>query len=94
VKRVRVVVRGRVQGVGFRAATAHEARRLALTGWVRNVYDGSVEVEAWGPGPAVDALVAWLAKGPSYAHVTGIDVDDRLAADGDTNGGLQGFAIR
>jgi acylphosphatase len=93
VKRVRVVVRGRVQGVGFRAATAHEARRLGLAGWVRNAYDGSVEVEAEGPAAAVEALCAWLARGPSYAHVTGIDVEERSAADA-ANEGLQGFSIR
>lgn len=92
-KRVRVVVRGRVQGVGFRAATAHEARRLGLSGWVRNALDGSVEVEAEGSAVAVEALCAWLAHGPSYAHVTGIDVEER-AVGGAANESLQGFAIR
>ena len=53
-KRVRAVVRGDVQGVGFRAATAHEARRAGVAGWVRNLRDGSVEVEARGTPDAVD----------------------------------------
>jgi acylphosphatase len=92
-KRVRVVVRGRVQGVGFRAATAYEARRLGLAGWVRNLPDGGVEVEARGPTAAVDALVAWLGHGPSYAHVSGIDVDD-TPSENPASEGLQGFSIR
>jgi acylphosphatase len=49
VKRIRAIVRGDVQGVGFRAATAQEARRAQIAGWVRNLRDGSVEVEAEGP---------------------------------------------
>ena len=75
-KQVRVIVRGRVQGVGFRAATAHEARRLGVVGWVRNQLDGDVEVEASGDDAPVDAFVAWLRRGPSLARVTGIDVVD------------------
>jgi acylphosphatase len=92
VKRVRVTVRGRVQGVGFRATTAGEARRLGLRGWVRNLLDGAVEVEAWGDAPAVDALVAWLRHGAPPARVSGIDVDDSLPPDAIE--GLQGFSIR
>lgn len=73
-KRVGVVVRGRVQGVGFRVSTAREARRLGVEGWVRNVYDGSVEVLAAGEDAAVDALVEWLRTGPPSARVAGIQV--------------------
>jgi acylphosphatase len=69
-------VRGRVQGVGFRASTAHEARRLGLSGWVRNLPDGTVEVAARGEAAAVDALIGWLAQGPRGARVTGVDVED------------------
>jgi acylphosphatase len=81
---VRAIVRGRVQGVGYRASTAHEARRLGLSGWVRNLPDGTVEVEARGPVAAADALVGWLAQGPRGARVTGVDVQDlssELASD-------------
>jgi acylphosphatase len=67
-------VRGRVQGVGFRASAAHEARRLALEGWVRNRLDGTVEVLAGGPDAAVDLLAEWLKHGPRGAHVTGLDI--------------------
>jgi len=70
-----VVVRGRVQGVGFRASAAHEARRLSLRGWVRNRPQGDVEVLAGGDAAAIDALLAWLAQGPRGARVTGLDID-------------------
>jgi len=73
-KRIHAVVRGRVQGVGFRASAAHEARRLGLRGWVRNLFDGTVEVLAAGEDAAVDGLAAWLKQGPRGAHVTGLDI--------------------
>ncbi len=81
-KRLRATVRGRVQGVGFRAAAAAEARRLGLTGWVRNRLDGCVEVLAEGPDGDADAFLAWLRKGPSLAHVTSVD-PEWLAPAGD-----------
>jgi acylphosphatase len=89
VKRVRVVVRGDVQGVGFRAATAHQARRVNIAGWVRNLRDGSVEVEAEGTVEAVDGLITWLRRGPSLARVTAVEIDDSLPP-----AGLEGFSIR
>jgi acylphosphatase len=73
VKRFRATVRGRVQGVGFRASTAMEARRLGVVGWVRNLFDGNVEVLAEGDEAAVGALLAWLRHGPRLAHVTSLD---------------------
>jgi acylphosphatase len=82
VKRFRAVVRGRVQGVGFRAAATNEARRLRLTGWVRNLFDGTVEVEAQGDDDAAEAFLAWLRRGPSYAHVTSVN-PEWLPATGD-----------
>ena len=88
-KRVRAVVRGDVQGVGFRAATAHEARRAGVAGWVRNLRDGSVEVEAEGPPEAVDQLIKWLRRGPSLARVTAVELDDSLPPVGQ-----EGFTIR
>lgn len=73
---VRVVVRGRVQGVGFRwfvrdAATAH-----AVTGWVRNLRDGAVEAELHGPDAAVQRVLDAIARGPA-----GSRVDEVHAAD-------------
>jgi acylphosphatase len=67
------MVRGRVQGVGFRASAAYHARRLRLGGWVRNHLDGTVEVLAEGPDDAAEAFLAWLRQGPSLAHVTSVD---------------------
>jgi acylphosphatase len=80
VKRVRAVVRGRVQGVGFRAAAAAEARRRQIVGWAKNRLDGDLEVLAAGPAAAVDELCAWLRHGPRGARVTGLDVNDDVGA--------------
>ena len=73
-KQVNLTVRGRVQGVYFRAATQREARRLGLTGWVRNRQDGSVDVCAEGEEEALKELVAWANRGPSAARVERVDV--------------------
>ncbi|WP_318377957.1 acylphosphatase [Enterobacter sp.] len=63
-------VHGRVQGVGFRYSTQHEAQRLNVKGYARNLDDGSVEVLACGEADSVDALVSWLkAGGPRSAQV-------------------------
>ncbi len=70
-------VTGVVQGVGFRYATVHEARRLGITGWVRNTDDGSVEVFAEGVPETVAALTAWLHRGPPGAFVRNVSVADR-----------------
>ena len=70
---VRLVVRGRVQGVGFRYATVEQGRRLALDGWARNLPDGSVEVVAAGPADAVERLAEWCRSGPPSARVTSVD---------------------
>jgi acylphosphatase len=69
----RFVVSGRVQGVGFRAATRAEARRLGLDGSAVNLADGRVEVRAAGRAEALDALAVWLAHGPPLARVTALE---------------------
>lgn len=56
-------VYGRVQGVGFRYTTQHEAQRLGLTGYAKNMDDGSVEVVACGEGDRVEQLMKWLKAG-------------------------------
>jgi acylphosphatase len=63
-----------VQGVFYRQSTVLEATRLGLSGAVRNLSDGSVEVEAEGARSAVEALVAWCRRGPPSARVEGLDV--------------------
>ena len=76
----RAVVRGRVQGVGFRHWTCGKASALGLAGWVRNRRDGSVEAVFAGPGTSVDAMLAAVREGPRAASVTGVEIE---AADED-----------
>jgi acylphosphatase len=64
-----VVIRGRVQGVGYRAWVEHQARTLALEGWVRNRRDGCVEALFSGPGEIVARMTALCRRGPSSARV-------------------------
>ncbi|QWT18445.1 acylphosphatase [Bacillus sp. NP157] len=68
-KAARFIVRGRVQGVFFRAATRDQAVVLKVTGHARNMLDGSVEVVAYGEAAAIDRLEAWLHDGPPTADV-------------------------
>jgi acylphosphatase len=82
-RRVRAIVTGRVQGVAFRASTVHEGRALGLTGWVRNLADGSVELEAQGDEARVASLLAWCAHGPPAARVDHVAVDDRAVIPGE-----------
>jgi acylphosphatase len=74
-KRLHAVVSGRVQGVGFRFTTQHEARKLGLAGWVRNRADGSVEVEAEGPEEAIKTFLSFLRRGPLGAHVDAVSAE-------------------
>jgi acylphosphatase len=69
VRRVRVRIAGRVQGVFFRASCAEEARRLGLAGWVRNASDGRVEAAFEGSDRAVEMMLRWCRSGPSLAIV-------------------------
>ena len=71
--RAHVQVTGRVQGVFYRFSAAQEAARLGLTGWVRNLPDGSVEAVAEGPRDRVQAFVDWCWQGPPSAHVLAVD---------------------
>ena len=70
---VRLTIRGRVQGVGYRWWASRIARRLGLDGWVRNRLDGSVELLAIGPDTAIEALVEACREGPDEAVVSAID---------------------
>jgi acylphosphatase len=73
------IVRGQVQGVYFRSSTQAQARRLGLSGWVSNRPDGSVEVVAEGPRPALEQLLAFLHRGPSAARVSDVQPSWRPA---------------
>ena len=81
-RRIRAIVTGRVQGVSFRAATAAEARRLGIVGWVKNRPDGSVELEAQGGDDHVAALLRWCEHGPPAARVARVAVEELVAIAG------------
>jgi acylphosphatase len=85
---VRLIIRGRVQGVGFRWWARDAARRLQLGGWVSNRADGSVELVAAGPAAAVEQLVEACRAGPPAAKVSSVE---RLAASDE---GFDGFEAR
>ena len=87
-------MRGRVQGVGYRAFVEDEARRLGLRGWVRNRRDGSVEALFSGPRNDVDAVIEACRRGPFSARVSELDQWDGTAAD--LLGGVVGdsFSVR
>ena len=72
--RARVRVRGRVQGVFFRAETRARAESLGVSGWVRNAADGSVEAVFEGPDERVESLVDWCRRGPAGAEVGEVEV--------------------
>jgi acylphosphatase len=86
--RRRLVVRGRVQGVGFRASIYRAAASRGVAGWVRNRPDGTVEAVLEGEPAAVDALVRVCRDGPRGASVTGVDVTDEAPE------GLARFDVR
>jgi acylphosphatase len=76
VRRIRFVVTGRVQGVGFRWFVRAEARPLGLNGWIRNRDDGAVEGEVEGRDDAIEALIPCLEVGPRSAIVTNVEISE------------------
>lgn len=78
---IRVVIEGRVQGVGFRYHTCAEARALGLNGWVCNRPDGRVEAEFEGSEDAVQSMLAWCQRGPAMARVSRVVTVSRIAVD-------------
>ena len=71
---LRLVISGRVQGVGYRWAMVAQARKLGLCGWVRNRRDGSVEALVAGAAEAVDSIVRWARQGPEGAAVSEVEM--------------------
>ena len=69
-----LIISGRVQGVGYRASMIDEARRLGVTGWVRNRRDGTVEAVVDGDADTVAAIVTWARRGPPGARVAEVAV--------------------
>jgi acylphosphatase len=82
------VVHGDVQGVGFRYFIQRRAAEAELAGWVRNLPDGSVELQAEGSRPALQRLLDQVSRGPGQAGV------ERVDSDWGEETGLKGFAIR
>jgi acylphosphatase len=78
----RLVVRGVVQGVGYRYAMVEMARSLRVAGWVRNRRDGSVEAVVSGAPEAVDRIVEWSRRGPRSAVVANVQVSDASGSYG------------
>ena len=87
--RLKAVIKGEVQGVGFRWAVQRQAGQLGLTGYAENLPDGSVRVEAEGDPGQLDELEAFLRGGPRFAEVERLD-SERVAATGE----FHGFATR
>lgn len=87
-----VIVRGRVQGVGYRAWTEHVATQRRLAGWVRNRRDGAVEAVFAGPDRAVRDMIEACRKGPSSARVETIEEREASPADLALRGGRE-FAV-
>lgn len=88
-KQIHAIVRGRVQGVGFRAFTQKKAHELGLNGWVRNLRTGEVEVEAEGTQQDLEAFLLHLKKGPLFSAVEEVTVDWKVP-----NRQTKGFTIR
>jgi acylphosphatase len=87
--RLHITVEGRVQGVGFRYFVAENSQRLKLTGWVRNRWDGSVEMIAEGNRSILEQLLALVRRGPRSSLVLGIKTDWQ-----ESTGEFRGFRIR
>jgi acylphosphatase len=84
-ERVHLRIRGRVQGVFFRARARQRAQALGLSGWVRNCDDGTVEAAAEGETAAVLEFVRWAHQGPPSAEVESVDVQYEPAANDSGN---------
>jgi acylphosphatase len=87
-RRVRVLVSGRVQGVFFRQRTIRLARTEGCAGWVRNLEDGRLEAVFEGHPERVERMVAWCREGPERAIVEGVEVIEEEPE------GLDGFEVR
>jgi len=81
-------IAGRVQGVGYRAALQIAAQANAISGWVRNRMDGTVEAVLQGDSAGIESVLAWARRGPPFARVTDLTVE---AAQGEFDRPYRGF---
>lgn len=80
--RAHVIFKGRVQGVWFRANTQKKAKELGLTGWVRNLEDGSVESVIEGPHHLVDEMIHWCSNEQPFASVAEVEeIEEEFTGD-------------
>jgi acylphosphatase len=84
---LRCIVEGRVQGVGFRYFVYQQARRFSVNGWVRNLEDGSVEVQAEGDSESMNQFLDRVRAGPSFSYVSDMKIREIPVE------GLEGFSI-
>jgi acylphosphatase len=75
---IHLIIKGKVQGVFFRASTKEMAEKLNITGWVKNTDGGDVEVRAQGEDEALEKFIAWCRRGPSQAKVTQVEINRDL----------------
>jgi acylphosphatase len=85
--RKRVLVRGLVQGIGFRYSLVTQAELRGIAGWVRNRPDGSVEAVLEGAADAVDSVVDWCRRGPRGSRVDAVELNDEEPE------GIEGFSV-
>ena len=85
----RLVIRGRVQGVGYRDAVVQAAIEQGVAGWVRNRHDGSVEIFVQGVPESIEGFIEWCRRGPPLARVVAVDV-----SPAEIDAGLTRFAFR
>lgn len=81
VKQVHLIISGRVQGVLFRSNTKNQADKLEITGWVKNLPNGSVEITAQGKRETLDNLISWCKAGPLFAKVEKLKVKWQKPSD-------------
>lgn len=79
IKRYHLIISGRVQGVSYRVSAWEKARELSLTGWVRNLTDGRVEIVIEGDTETLDQMTAWAGQGPRFADVSDVSVTEHSA---------------
>ena len=84
IKRIHAVVHGRVQGVFFRETTCQQAKKIGLSGWVRNLADGTVETEFQGEEKMLARMLDWLAQGSSLSHVTRVESREKDPVSGES----------
>lgn len=89
IQRYKLLISGRVQGVSYRYSALQMAQQLALTGWVRNLNDGRVELLIEGQADNLQKMAEWAAQGPRFADVSHVDLREESAS-----GEFRDFEIR